>query len=48
MPVQIKKLGEEIAIVTGINEGQEIVALGAHLLADGTAIRTTLQAEAAN
>ena len=48
VPVQIKKLGEEIAIVTGINEGQEIVALGAHLLADGTAIRTTLQAEAAN
>ncbi|MCH2277027.1 efflux RND transporter periplasmic adaptor subunit [Thalassospira sp.] len=48
VPVQIRKLGEETAIVTGINEGQEIVALGAHLLADGTAIRTTLQAEAAN
>jgi len=47
-PVQIRKLGEETAIVTGINEGDKIVALGAHLLADGMAIRTSLQAEAAN
>jgi len=47
-PVEIRKLGEETAIVEGINEGDEIVALGAHLLADGAAIRTTLQTEAAN
>lgn len=47
-PVEIKRLGEETVVVSGINEGERIVALGAHLLTDGTAIRTTLQTEAAN
>ncbi|MFH1806806.1 MAG: efflux RND transporter periplasmic adaptor subunit [Pseudomonadota bacterium] len=47
-PVEIKRLGEETVVVSGINEGERIVALGAHLLTDGTAIRTTLQTEEAN
>lgn len=46
--VQIKQLGGETAIVTGIELGQEVVALGAHLLKEGAAVRTALQAEAAN
>ncbi len=47
-PVQIKQLGGETAIVTGIELGQEVVALGAHLLKDGVAVRATLQAEVAD
>ncbi|QND53263.1 efflux RND transporter periplasmic adaptor subunit [Phyllobacterium sp. 628] len=47
-PVQIKQLGGETAIVTGIELGREVVALGAHLLKQDVAVRTTLQAEAAN
>jgi RND family efflux transporter MFP subunit len=43
-PVQIKELGEETAVVTGLALGQEIVALGAHLLQDGAAVRTDAQA----
>lgn len=45
--VRIKQLGGETAIVTGIAPGQEVVALGAHLLKEGAAVRTALQAEAA-
>lgn len=47
-PVQIKRLSGETAIVTGIELGQELVALGAHLLKDGAPVRTSLQAEAVN
>jgi multidrug efflux pump subunit AcrA (membrane-fusion protein) len=47
-PVQIKQLGSETAIVTGIELGQELVALGAHLLSDGASVRTNTQAQAAN
>lgn len=47
-PVRIKRLGEEIAVVSGIEVGQPIVALGAHLLKEGASVRTTAQAEAAN
>lgn len=47
-PVQIQKLGEETAIVSGIGEGETIVALGAHLLKEGTTIRTVVQTKAAN
>jgi RND family efflux transporter MFP subunit len=46
--VQIKHLGAETAVVTGLNLGQDVVALGAHLLTDGAPVRTILGAEAAN
>jgi RND family efflux transporter MFP subunit len=45
-PVQVKQLGGETAIVTGIELGQEVVALGAHLLSDGAFVRTSIQAQA--
>lgn len=47
VPVQIKRLGEETAEVSGIDVGQPIVALGAHLLKDGANVRTAAQAEVA-
>lgn len=46
--VKIRSLGEEIAVVSGIEVGQPVVALGAHLLKDGASVRTAAQAEAAN
>lgn len=46
--IQIKQLGTETAIVTGIGLGQEIVALGAHLLKEGVAVRIALQTETPN
>lgn len=39
-PIQIKRLGGDAAFVTGIDLGQEVVALGAHLLKDGARVRT--------
>ena len=39
-PVQIKRLGGESATVTGLELGQEVVALGAHLLKDGAPVKT--------
>lgn len=47
-PVQVKRLGEETAVVAGIEVGQPVVALGAHLLREGASVRTTAQAEAVN
>lgn len=47
-PVQIKRLGDEKAVVSGIEVGQPVIALGAHLLRDGAAVRTTSKAEASN
>jgi RND family efflux transporter MFP subunit len=47
-PVQIKRLGEETAVVSGIEVGQPVVAFGAHLLKEGAVVRTTAQAGAAN
>ncbi len=47
-PVQIKRLGEETAVVTGIEVGQPVVALGAHLLTEGTTVRTSSKAEGSN
>lgn len=40
-PVRIKRLGEETAVVSGIEVGQTVVALGAHLVTDGATVRTT-------
>jgi RND family efflux transporter MFP subunit len=47
-PVKIKRLGEETAVVSGIEVGQPVVALGAHLLKEGARVKTTAQAEALN
>ncbi|MBA8820923.1 efflux transporter periplasmic adaptor subunit [Ochrobactrum sp. P6BS-III] len=38
-PVDVKRIGEETAIVRGIGIGEKIVALGAHLLENGAAVR---------
>lgn len=47
--VKIVRLGEENVIVSGVNTGEEVVALGAHLLTDGATVRiNTEKAEAAN
>jgi RND family efflux transporter MFP subunit len=47
-PVKIKRLGEETAVVSGIEVGQPVVALGAHLLKEGASVKTAAQAEALN
>ncbi len=44
-PVQIKRLGDETAVVSGIEVGQPVVALGAHLLKDGAIVRTSFKPE---
>lgn len=46
--VEVKRLGEETAVVSGLEVGQPVVALGAHLLKEGASVRTTAQTEAAN
>lgn len=38
-PVDVKRISEETAIVRGIGVGEKIVALGAHLLKNGAAVR---------
>lgn len=46
--VKVERLGEETALVSGLKEGEAVVALGAHLLTDGETIRTSVEkAEAA-
>jgi hypothetical protein len=47
VPVTIKRLAEETAVISGVGIGKPIVALGAHLLKDGAAARTDVQAQAA-
>ena len=47
-PVQIKRLGEETAVVSGIEVGQPVVALGAHLLREGATVRTNSKAKGSN
>jgi RND family efflux transporter MFP subunit len=44
-PVEIKRIGEETAFVTGIGIGEQVVALGAHLLENGAAVRIASQHE---
>jgi RND family efflux transporter MFP subunit len=44
-PVEIKRISEETAFITGIGIGEKVVALGAHLLENGTSVRTALQQE---
>ena len=44
-PVQVRQLGAEEALVEGVAMGEQVAALGAHLLHDGQAIRlATLEA----
>ncbi len=38
-PVEVRRLGEETAVVSGVSPGERIVALGAHLLHEGTQVR---------
>ncbi len=47
--VKVERLGEEAAIVSGLSQGETVVAFGAHLLTEGKTIRTSVEkAEAAN
>ncbi len=38
-PIQIRRLAEESAVVSGVNAGERVVALGAHLLHQGERVR---------
>jgi hypothetical protein len=45
-PVQVRRLGEELATVSGnVHPGQQVVALGVHLLRDGQRVRVENKAE---
>lgn len=44
-PVKVQQIGEEAAFVTGIGIGEQVVALGAHLLDDGATVRIASQPE---
>ncbi|MCL6746875.1 efflux RND transporter periplasmic adaptor subunit [Kosakonia sp. R1.Fl] len=45
-PVQVVSLGDETASVTGsLNPGEQVVALGAHLLHDGETVRLAKQSD---
>jgi RND family efflux transporter MFP subunit len=46
-PVQVRQLGEELATISGnLHPGQQIVALGVHLLHDGDHVRPEIRGEA--
>jgi RND family efflux transporter MFP subunit len=45
-PVQVRQLDEELAIISGnLHPGQQVVALGVHLLHDGQRVRVETRAE---
>ncbi len=44
-PVEIKQISEEMAFITGISIDEKVVALGAHLLENGAAVRIASQQE---
>jgi len=45
-PVQVRQLGEELASISGnLHPGQQVVALGVHLLRDGQRVRVESKAE---
>jgi len=45
-PVQVRQLGEELAIISGnLHPGQQVVALGVHLLHNGQRVRVETKAE---
>jgi hypothetical protein len=39
-PVKLVRAGDETAVVSGLNSGDPIVSLGAHLLQEGARVRT--------
>ena len=45
-PVQVRRLGEELATISGnLHRGQQVVAVGVHLLRDGQRVRVETKAE---
>ena len=45
-PVQVRQLGEELATISGdLRPGQQVVALGVHLLHDGEHVRVETKGE---
>src|SRR5256885_16924926 len=45
-PIQVRQLGDELATVSGnLHPGQQVVALGVHLLRDGERVRVENKAE---
>lgn len=40
--VNVERVGEENVVVTNVKPGEEVVALGAHLLKDGAQVRTSV------
>jgi RND family efflux transporter MFP subunit len=45
-PLQVRQLGEEVATISGnVHPGQQVVALGVHLLRDGQRVRVEQKAE---
>ncbi len=44
-PVDVKRISEQTAFISGIGIGEKIVALGAHLLENGAAVRIASQQE---
>ena len=45
-PVQVRRLGEELATIRGnLHRGQQVVAVGVHLLRDGQRVRVETKAE---
>ena len=45
-PVQVRQLGEELATISGnLHPGQQVVALGVHLLHDGERVRVETEGE---
>lgn len=47
-PVKVRQIGEETAFITGIGTGEQVVALGAHLLNDGATVRIASSQEVKN
>jgi multidrug efflux pump subunit AcrA (membrane-fusion protein) len=45
-PIEVRQVGEELATISGdVHPGQQIVALGVHLLRDGERVRVENKAE---
>jgi multidrug efflux pump subunit AcrA (membrane-fusion protein) len=45
-PVQVRRLDEELATISGdVHPGQQVVAVGVHLLRDGERVRVETKAE---
>lgn len=47
-PVRLVRVTNETAVISGLSAGEPVVSLGAHLLTDGAAVRTGVQAQAAS